>query len=212
MGSDTLVKAIFLDFDGTIIDSSKDLANSINFMLKSLGLKTFEIDLIRSWIGGGATKLVQKALNEAGGEFSDEALQIFLSHYEKNLINQTYLYDGVKDTLLELKKDYILTLITNKPYKFVNPILKHFDLDIFEIVLGGDSLEYKKPHPYPLEYCMDKLNLKPDEVVMVGDSFNDIEAAKNAGVKSILVTYGFDEEIDADYKINNFKDIKKCLK
>jgi len=205
-------KAIFLDFDGTIIDSSIDLANSINFMLKSLGLKTFEIDLIRSWIGGGATKLVQKALNEAGSEFSDEALQIFLSHYEKNLTNNTYLYDDVKETLLELKKDYILTLITNKPYKFVNPILKHFDLDIFEIVLGGDSLEYKKPHPYPLIYCMDKLNLKPDEVVMVGDSFNDIEAAKNAGVKSILVTYGFDEEIDADYKINNFKDIKKCLK
>ena len=207
-----MIKSIFLDFDGTIIDSSIDLANSINFMLESLGLKTFEIDLIRTWIGGGATKLVQKALNEAGGEFSDEALKIFLSHYEKNLTNNTYLYDNVKETLLELKKDYILTLITNKPYKFVSPILKYFDLDIFEIVLGGDSLEYKKPHPYPLEYCMDKLNLKPDEVVMVGDSFNDIEAAKNAGVKSILVTYGFDEDIKADYKINNFKDIKKCLK
>jgi len=206
------MKAIFFDFDGTIIDSSIDLANSINFMLKELNLKTFNIDLIRSWIGGGATKLVQKALDEAKGEFSNKALDIFLSHYENNLINHTYLYDDVKDTLLELKKDYILTLITNKPYKFVNPILKHFDLDIFEIILGGDSLEYKKPHPYPLEYCMDKLNLTTDEVIMVGDSFNDIEAAKNAKIKSILVTYGFDENIEADYKIDNFKDIKKCLK
>jgi len=205
------MKAIFLDFDGTIIDSSKDLANAINFMLESIGAKKFEIELIRSWIGGGAKKLVLKALNEARISYKEEYLKIFLDYYEKNMMNETYLYDSVKETLNKLR-NYRLALITNKPYKFVNPLLRHFDIDFFDIVLGGDSLKYKKPHPMPLEYCIKKFNIKKDEIIMVGDSFNDIEAAKNAGVKSVLVTYGFDEEIKADYKIDKFEKLLDIIK
>jgi phosphoglycolate phosphatase len=206
-------KAIFLDFDGTLIDSSIDLANSINYMLQTLNKPTFEIELIRSWIGGGATKLVKKALDESGVKFSQKALDIFLDHYSQNLTKNTIIYDNVLETLEVLKKDYILTLITNKPYKFTLPILEEFKMDYFKIILGGDSLEYKKPHPQPLIHCMEKLNLDVNECIMVGDSKNDIEAAKNCNMQSVLVTYGYDnEQLDATYKINNFKDLIQCLK
>jgi len=104
-------------------------------------------------------------------------------------------------------------LITNKPYKFTLPILEEFKMDYFKIILGGDSLEYKKPHPQPLIHCMEKLNLDVNECIMVGDSKNDIEAAKNCNMQSVLVTYGYDnEQLDATYKINNFKDLSQCLK
>ena len=210
------MKAIFFDLDGTLIDSSVDLASAVNVMLEKLNKPTFEIETIRSWIGGGAAKLVQRALKESGGiENFDKALEIFLKHYNKNLTKHTVLFDDVVEVLETLYKNYTLTLITNKPYKFTIPILKHFDIEkYFKIVLGAESLEYKKPHPLPLLHCIDKLGISKDECIMVGDSKNDIIAANEAGVKSVLLSYGFgdDEKYNPTFVCNELKDILKCIK
>jgi len=210
------MKAVFFDFDGTLIDSSVDLANAVNSMLKTMGYETFEVERIRSWIGGGAKKLVERALKEGKiDENIDDALKVFMNFYDKNLTKNTILYPDVIEVLETLQKNYILTLITNKPYKFTIPILKHFDMEkYFKIVLGADSLKYKKPHPYPIEYCLDKLSLSKDEAIMVGDSKNDIISANEAGIKSILLSYGFgdDEKYKPTFVCNELKEILKCIK
>lgn len=193
-------RAILFDLDGTLIDSVPDLTSSINHMLCTLKTTTYDEDTIRHWVGNGANVLVKRALlgNVDSDKAVDEmlltkALDIFLNYYSQNLADATQLYPNVATTLIELKqKGYTLVIVTNKPSAFVNPIIQSLRLDgIFEFHLGGDSLDVKKPHPKPLLYACEKLNISPEEAVMVGDSRNDILSANSAKMQSIAVTYGY---------------------
>ena len=218
-------KLLIFDLDGTLIDSSGDLALAVNHTLKTLNLPTFTLDTIHHWVGNGAEILIKRALSGSSTidttlkeSYWREALKIFLDFYSKNLAVETVTYPNVLSTLETLKKrGYILAIVTNKPYPFVEPILKELGLtNLFEIILGGDSLEKKKPDPMPLLYVCKKLNILPNESVMIGDSKNDILASKSANMDSIGVTYGYNygESIE-HYKptivCNKFEDILKSL-
>ncbi|CAA6800446.1 MAG: Phosphoglycolate phosphatase (EC [uncultured Sulfurovum sp.] len=193
-------KVIIFDLDGTLIDSSADLALAINHMLKSINRSTFTLDEIHNWVGNGAQTLVKRALS-GSTEIADNidetafqnALKIFLEFYAKNLAVETVTYPHVLSTLAKLKEHgYKLVIVTNKPFDFVEPILEGLKLkEYFEFHLGGDSLKEKKPNPAPLLYVCDKLNVSPSECVMVGDSKNDILAAKACDMQSIGLTYGY---------------------
>lgn len=198
---------ILFDFDGTLVDSVPDLAGSINAMLSHLGRDQFSESAIRHWVGNGARDLVARALsgqvhiNDAIPETDiQRAMQVFFEHYEQNLCVSTTVYDGVPDTLTGLRqRGYRLALVTNKPERFVPPMLAGLQLDnLFECVLGGDSLPRKKPDPLPLNHCCESLGVPVSRSVMVGDSRNDIEAAHAAGMHSVGVTYGYNygESID----------------
>jgi len=216
------MKALFFDLDGTLINSSEDLANSINFMLKSLGKKEYDIKLIETWIGNGATILVKRALSggfdikETNENEFKKAFDIFMNHYENNLCINTKIYPGVKE-VLEKIKDKKLAIITNKPFRFVSPILKHFEIEhYFDLILGGDSLDEKKPSPKPLLFACEKLNIAPNETIMIGDSNNDILAAKNANIKSIALTYGYSQgknikNLQPNFIANNIREILKVI-
>ncbi|ASP48739.1 phosphoglycolate phosphatase [Cognaticolwellia beringensis] len=195
---------LLFDLDGTLVDSAPDLAAAINEMLVTLGLKVFPQDKIRSWVGNGARTLVERALHHslkdnvaANDKYSEEevnsAVAIFLKYYQRNLCVESVLYTGVKTTLLALKKQgYRLAIITNKPAEFIEPIVTGFGLSgIFELQLGGDSLKERKPHPLPLLYASTALNVSVNECIMIGDSKNDILAAKAANMQSIGLTYGY---------------------
>ena len=193
-------KLVIFDLDGTLIDSVPDLADSVNFMLKELGRKIFDEKIIRFWVGNGAETLVKRALS--GNEKIDEnidtelfqkAKDIFLNHYNKNLSNKTYLYSNVQEVLEKLNElDYKLAIVTNKPYKFVKPILEKLEIDkYFPYYLGADSLDEKKPSPKPLLEVCKHYNTDVDLSIMVGDSKNDILSARNANMQSIAVTYGY---------------------
>ena len=214
------MKAVFFDLDGTLIDSSLDLANSINFMLKNLGKKEYEIKTIKKWIGNGASVLVKRALSgsmeikDIDRNLFNKAKNIFLEHYKNNICIHTKLYPEVKETLLKIS--HKKAIITNKPVEFVKPILKKLDIDVFDFVIGGECLPEKKPSPLPLLYACKYFNITPDEAIMVGDSKNDILAAKNAKIKSIALTYGYNqgEEIknyNPDFIFNKFSDILKVI-
>lgn len=204
---------LLFDLDGTLLDSAPDLAAAINQMLLTLGIKEFPQEIIRSWVGNGAKTLVERALhhsinnNATNKKFSQEevanALAIFLKYYQHNLCVESVLYDGVKETLLALKKQgYRLAVITNKPSEFIAPIIAGFELnDLFELQLGGDSLTERKPHPLPLLHACKILNVSVDECIMIGDSKNDILAAKATNMQSIGLTYGYNYGED----INNFQ-------
>ncbi|HHH37591.1 MAG TPA: phosphoglycolate phosphatase, partial [Epsilonproteobacteria bacterium] len=189
-------EAILFDLDGTLIDSVPDLAAAVNGMLKRLGREGFSEDVIRYWVGNGAQMLVKRALS--GSREADEtlesahftqALEIFLEIYGEHLAESTVAYEGVYDTLKQLQEaGYRSAIVTNKPYHFVEPLLKYLELEaFFEFWLGGDSLERKKPDPLPIQAACARLGLPADRCVMVGDSSNDILAAKAAGMQSIGV-------------------------
>ena len=193
-------KLIIFDLDGTLIDSVPDLANSVNFMLSKLGKKRFSEDVIRFWVGNGADVLVKRALSGSveideniDEEYFKNAKNIFMKHYNENLSNKTYLYPNVKKTLQTLKnQNYKLAIVTNKPYKFVEPILKKLEIyDYFKYYLGGDSLDEKKPSPKPLLEVCKYFDVEVKSAIMVGDSKNDILSANRAGMDSIAVTYGY---------------------
>ncbi len=216
---------ILFDLDGTLIDSVPDLTRSVNYMLQQLDRTTFSEDTIRFWVGNGAQTLVKRALS--GKREIDEnldptlfesALAIFLDFYAQNLCRSTVTYPRVPETLHTLKeRGYRLAIITNKPFNFVEPILKGLKLHgLFELCLGGDSLARKKPDPLPLLHVCQTLNVSVDQCLMVGDSKNDILAANAAAMQSIGVTYGYNygEDIchyDPDVVIDDFADILTTL-
>ena len=218
-------RAIFFDLDGTLIDSSKDLAIAVNYMLNFLNRDTFEERVIQQWVGNGALILTKRALSGSIkiDESLDEklvkrALDIMLDYYSKHLTIYTKTYPNVLETLEILKKErYKMAVITNKPYDFVEPILKDLNMSgLFDLVLGADSLSQKKPHPMPLEYACKKFNISKDEALMVGDSKNDILAAKSAGIDIVAVSYGYNhqESLDIynpDIIIDDFKELKGLL-
>ncbi|MCF6245098.1 MAG: phosphoglycolate phosphatase [Sulfurovum sp.] len=218
-------KLLIFDLDGTLINSALDLAKAINYMLEQLGKDTFNEARIHGWVGNGALTLVKRALlgkrevdDSLKSDDVDKALKIFLDYYEANLCNATEPYPNVVNTLHALKsKGYSLTIVTNKPFKFVAPILKGLKMDsLFEVILGGDSLEEKKPHPLPLLHVCQTLNIPIANTVMIGDSKNDIQAANACSMESVGVTYGYNygEDIGVHHPsiiIDNFSELNSIL-
>ena len=218
-------KHLIFDLDGTLIDSVPDLALAINNTMVDLNKDIFCLDTIRTWVGNGSAILIKRALSgdvtideDIDDELFKKAHKIFLEQYELNVCEQTLMFDGVKTTLQTLKsKGYTLSIVTNKPYVFVKPILEAFDIEkLFELYIGGDSLELKKPNPKPLLHVCEKLGFSVEQSLMIGDSKNDIQAANNCNMQSIAVSYGYnyDEDIavhNPTVIIDNFEDILKVL-
>ena len=215
-------KLLIFDLDGTLINSALDLALAVNYMLETLDRETFTEEMIHNWVGNGALTLVKRALS--GDRDIDEnldetlvekALDIFLKYYEKNLCNATVPYPHVLSTLHALKdKGYQLTIVTNKPYAFVAPILEGLEMHgLFELILGGDSLPLKKPDPAPLLHVCKTLAVSVNDAVMVGDSKNDIQAANACGMQSVGVTYGYNygEEIGVHNPTVIFDDFSELI-
>ena len=217
-------KLLIFDLDGTLINSALDLALAVNYMLETLERDIFSEEIIHGWVGNGALTLVKRALSGSrtvdenlDDKYVEKSLKIFLNYYEKNLCNATVPYPHVISTLKILKEKYTLAIVTNKPFAFVSPILKGLEMDgLFALILGGDSLDEKKPHPMPLLHVCDKLNVLVDASVMVGDSKNDILAANACGMDSVGVTYGYNygEDIGVhkpSVVIDNFNKILEYL-
>ncbi|ABM03227.1 phosphoglycolate phosphatase [Psychromonas ingrahamii 37] len=221
----TSKEVILFDLDGTLIDSAPDLSLAVNHMLSALQRPTFEQDIIRSWVGNGAEVLVKRGLS--GQDVIDEnidpdlvekSLQLFFNFYKKNLCVDTKLYPSVRACLKILKaKGYRLVIVTNKPFEFIEPILEGLELTgLFEMLLGGDSLEKRKPDALPLLHVCEKLSVTVEQCLMVGDSKNDILAAKAAKMESIGLTYGYNygEDIsryNPEAVFDDFSDIVATL-
>jgi phosphoglycolate phosphatase len=218
-------KLLIFDLDGTLIDSALDLGLSINLMLKKFHKEPFDEEQIHHWVGNGALMLVQRSLS-ASREIDptldptivEEALECFLDIYQENLARATVPYEGVIDTLQQLKqRGYTLALVTNKPYRFVDPLLERLGLDnLFEMILGGDSLSKKKPDPMPLLHVANAFETLPSQTLMVGDSKNDILASHRANMECVGVTYGYNygEDIDTynpTVTIDSFSELLKYL-
>jgi phosphoglycolate phosphatase len=210
-------RAFLFDLDGTLIDSKADIANSINLTLKQLRLPPIAISRISEFVGDGVYKLVQRTLREVTGSDPEDGqiqstAELFKATYSRHLLDSTRLFDGVLDALNRLGWARF-AVVTNKPERFSRRILDGLGVGgRFCSILGGDSVERRKPEPDSLLQAMRECHALPAESVMVGDSPIDIQAGKAAGVVTCGVTYGFRgkeelEEAGCDLIVNSLAEL-----
>lgn len=188
---------VAFDLDGTLVDSAPGLADAVDMAFKDFGLPAAGVERLSTWIGNGADVMVERAVRWAEGDTSPEFCQKvrdrFDHYYADTAASGSRLYPQVKETLVALKAQGMpMGLITNKPTPFVAPLLNSLDIaEYFTVVIGGDDVTQKKPHPAPMFLMLAKLGLRASELVFVGDSRNDIQAAQAAGCRCVGLTYGY---------------------
>ncbi|MBW7981288.1 phosphoglycolate phosphatase [Enterobacillus tribolii] len=191
------IRAIAFDLDGTLVDSAPGLAAAMDKAMKEQGFPEPGEERVKLWIGNGADMLVKRALAWANVEPAESLCQRvragFDFYYANSAETGSRLYPQVRETLTALYHGgFPLALVTNKPTPFVRPMLSALDIDVFFAeVIGGDDVTMRKPHPAPLYLVMAKLGLYAQELLFVGDSRNDIQAARSAGCRSVGMTYGY---------------------
>ena len=217
------LKAVLLDLDGTLLDTVGDITTAANSMRASLGFAPLEPAVIRSYVGKGIANLVAKTLKDAVGEVGPTALKVavanFERQYDKCFGDTTIPFPGVVDGLNALReKGFRLGCVTNKAEKFTLPLLEKTGLGrYFELTLSGDSLPEKKPHPLPLQHAATFFECSPAELLLVGDSVNDAQAARAAGCPVFIVPYGYNEGqelrgLDCDAFIDDVPSALKFVK
>lgn len=204
------VKAVIIDLDGTLADTIPDLAEAANMMLRELDRPALERKLIRTFVGKGIPKLVERALagnleGSVPAGLLARALPIYERCYAEVNGKHTVIYPGVSEGLWTLRAMQLpLACVTNKAERFTRELLDHLQLArCFEQVIAGDTLPQKKPDPQPLLHACRGFGIAPGDMLMIGDSAIDVEAARAAGCPVFCVTYGYNEgrdvrELDVD--------------
>lgn len=194
---------VLLDVDGTLVDTVPDLAWCIDLMLDQLGLPQRGEDKVRRWVGNGLEVLIKRALtDEMDGEpdpaLFEQAYDCFIPIYTDNTCRLSTFYDGVAEGLAYLKQSVCnLGCVTNKRETFTRILLNELGIyDDFGIVIAGDTLPRKKPDPLPLLHAADHFGVDPEKSLMIGDSVNDVHAARAAGFQVLAVSYGYNHDRD----------------
>ena len=210
------IDAVFFDLDGTLINSSKDIAISANYALEKLGFQKLPEEEIVKHIGYGGENLLKNILPVNDEGVLKKAVEIFREYYFSNPAVYTKPYELIPEILETLKKQgKKIAVITNKYYDISKEILEK--LDIFQhidLLLGGDSVKNKKPDPEPVIKAIEYLNV--NKPVIVGDSETDVISGKEAGIKTVLVEYGFGKvdlakSFNPDFIVKNTKQLKELL-
>lgn len=206
------------DLDGTLIDTSGDLAAAVNHALGTVGRAPFPVADIRPFVGKGAKVMLQRALDASGGH-DDALLQrllpVLLDYYRQNLVNHSVPYPGLVASLDALAARGVrLAVCTNKAERFAVPLMEQLGLsDRFASIVGGDTVGIAKPDPAPIHAMIERAG--GGRAVFLGDTINDIAGAKNAGIASVAVSFGFldgpVEDLEADAIIHHFDELVPLL-
>lgn len=197
------VEAVMIDLDGTLLDTIPDLAAATNLMLEALGQATLPLDTVRNFVGKGIPRLVERALardidGHASAEAMARALPVFERFYTEVNGRHTTIYPGVRAGLEQMRAaDFRLACVTNKAGAFTGPLLERMGLaHFFTQTIAGDTLQRKKPDPMQLLHACAQFGVVPERMLMVGDSINDVQAARAAGCPVFCVPYGYNEGHD----------------
>ena len=199
------VGGVLFDLDGTLADTAGDIGRALNRCLEERGLKTLPVADVSRLIGRGSAILIDRAAR-AGGHTLDDAeqaalLERFFEHYgalEESNESDATVYPDVPETLRTLHEAGVrIAVVTNKQHRFATALLHQLTLmDWVDVVVGGDTCERRKPDPQPLLHACETLGIAPAEAIMVGDSINDVTAARAAQIPVLCVPYGYNEGED----------------
>jgi phosphoglycolate phosphatase len=213
--------ALVFDLDGTLVDTAPDLHAHLNAMLAELGRPGLVLEEIRPMIGDGARALLRRGLEASGGlpagADHDLLFERFLARYTADPVRFGTLYDGVLPLLDDLAQNGVrLGVCTNKPQAPSARILELTGLaPYFASLIGGDVLPVKKPHAGHIGAVLERLGAAPSRALMVGDSENDLLAARAAGIPCVLVSFGYTprpaKELGADLVIDRFSELPDAL-
>lgn len=214
-----MIKGIIFDLDGTLLNTIEDLANACNYALTTLGYKTHEVEKYKTFVGNGRYKLVERMLPEDRRDMEniEKALKLFDTYYEKHMIDMTKPYDGIMEMLDSLiNRGINIAVVSNKPHEFTTEVVKNYFGDRFKVVYGHKKNTKEKPDPWAVLEVIEEFNVNKDECLYIGDSEIDINTAKNAGVKSVGVEWGFRgkgelEAAGANYIVNKPEQILEIL-
>jgi phosphoglycolate phosphatase len=214
-------RILICDLDGTIIDSAPDLTSALGDLLAEVGRPPLPVAAVRRMVGDGIAVLVERALLASGGIPDDGALAGYVARYaafyEGRMTELTRPYPGAVVALNNLKgAGWRLAICSNKPEKPCRHVLATLGLDgLFEVVAGGDTFAIRKPDPGHVRGVLDRLDARPDEAIMLGDSRNDVLAARGAGLPTIAIASGYGpvpaKELDADVLIETFAELPDAL-
>lgn len=216
------VSAVMIDLDGTLADTIPDLAAAANAMLGELARPALEVERIRTFVGKGIPRLVERTLAESFGDSTDalmaRAMPVFERHYAQLNGRHSTLYPGVSEGLRALRGMKVpLACVTNKSGRFTAPLLEQLDLARhFRQVVAGDTLPRKKPDPAQLLHACAGFGVAPADMLMIGDSMNDAIAARAAGCPVFCVTYGYNEgrdvrELDVDAIVASLEEATRLI-
>jgi phosphoglycolate phosphatase len=215
---------IVFDLDGTLVDSAPDLAFAVDAMLARLGQPPRGLKEVRAWIGNGVSMLVKRALMgemqpQGEPERFAEGLSLFTEIYAAHLCERGGLFPGVLEGLGELKRQgYRLAVLTNKHSRFTLPLLEQLGVAAYMDFIGcGDQFDKHKPDPEPLLKTAERFGLRPAQCLMIGDSANDVRAARAAGYGVLVVSYGYRDapragDLGADGVIHSIAELPELLK
>lgn len=219
-----LIEAVVIDLDGTLLHTAPDLAEAANRMLAELQMPSIDDALLITYIGNGVTRLIKRVLTrsmdgEPDAELLARAKPIYEKHYADVVSLHSRPFPDVVAGLQALKAaGYRLACITNKAERFTVPLLKDTGLfDFFEIILSGDSLPRMKPDPLPLLHACEHFGVGPEQMLLIGDSLNDTQAARAAGCHVFCVPYGYNRggdvrDLDLDAVIDSLLAATKLIR
>jgi phosphoglycolate phosphatase len=216
------VKAAAFDLDGTLLDTLPDIAEAAQRTLADLGRADPGQETVRRYIGDGIAQLTKRLLTgQMAGEppaaMLQHALDLFERHYRTTFTQRTLPFPGVEDGLRHFAREGLkLACVTNKAESFTLPLLDATGLRrFFDLVVAGDTLPRKKPDPMPLLYCAQQFGTRPCELLMIGDSVNDSQAARAAGCPAFCVPYGYSaqdvRELDCDAIVSDLVEAARLI-
>jgi len=198
----TPIRLVAFDLDGTLVDSAADIARAVDHALQSLSQRSYGVAQVKGWVGEGLTKLLKRALTgdmdgEPDPQLLADARESFRRFYRAGLCTETRLYPGALEALHALGGACRLACITNKSAEFTEPLLEQLGVrEHFHLVVSGDTLPFLKPDPLPLLHTARHFGVPAAACCMVGDSRNDILAARAAGFRAVAVSYGYRQGAD----------------
>lgn len=218
------IAAVAFDLDGTLVDTLSDLHEACNRMLADLGLGRVRVEQVRDYVGNGVDRLVKRILTggldgEPNAGLFERARARFGEHYWQNLSRESRPFAGVPEALDRMRALGLrLACVTNKPGKFTLPLLDSVGLlSRLDLIVSGDTLPRKKPDPLPLAHCASRFAIPQNELLMIGDSRNDTEAARAAGSPVFCVPYGYRggmdvRELDCDAIVPSVSDSLELIR
>lgn len=215
------IKFIIFDLDGTLIDSRLDLINSVNVTLRHFGRPELADQVVASYIGDGATMLIQRAFGDpADKALLKEGLDFFLTYYRAHKLDNTIAYVGIEGALRRIRNSNgtgrQMAVLTNKPVMPARAIVRELGLnDFFLNVYGGNSFSTKKPDPLGVNTLLEETGHSAEHAVIVGDSSVDVLTGRNAGIRTCGVKYGFAPEsliaAPPDVEIDNAEELAEMF-